>query len=342
MNRATLRSDNRQHRRSSIRTRSRRRTHVAWALSLLAHGCVLTVIGILLNIEWGNPTQSSFAWKVQFVQPDLPAPLDTPKQPSSQLVRKRTVDAAPPPQHLVQRKRHTSHHHRQMRARSGQQGSVPIPSPARPTFSDTSTHAQFPHDTARPSPPARFKKEAQLTAHLTSPRPTIKPTLLPQTDRPQPDKILSQSARATTDHSWSEGTRQTTQQAPDFSVAGQKALAPATDPQVLKPAPTRAHTPQQADFGWLVATLHEKVQRLKQYPTRAKRRSLEGQVMIRATITSSGLLGNLMIEQSSGHHLLDEDALQTVKQAFPLHLQHRLYQPQIVLLLPINYTLQNL
>jgi len=315
---------------------------MAWVLSLLAHGCVLTMIGILLNLEWVTPTQSSFAWKVQFVQPDLPSPLDTPKPPSAQVVRKRTVDAAPPPQPLLQTKRHTTHRHRQLRARSGQQGSVPTPAPVRPVSSDTSTHAEIPHETVRPSPPARFKKEAQLTAHLTSPRPTIKQAHLPQTDRFQPDKIPSQTAKATPDYSWSEGTRQTTQQEPDFSVTGEKALAPATDPQVLKPTAARARTPQQADFGWLVATLHEKVQRLKQYPAHAKRRSLEGQVMVRATITSSGLLGNLIIEQSSGHQLLDEDALHTVKQAFPLHLQQRMHQPQIVLLLPINYTLKNL
>ncbi|WP_447970939.1 TonB family protein [Nitrospira sp. M1] len=342
MNRTPSSSVAFQRQKTATRSQLRRRTNMAWLLSLVAHSCVLTVIGVLLNIEWITPTQSSFAWKVQFVQLDPPPPPSPPIRPASQPVRKRTVDAAPPPQPLIQTKRQTSHRLRQMKARSGQQGSVPIPSPTRPVFSDTPAHASIPHETARPAPPARMKKEAQLTAHLTSPRPTRQPSPLPQTNLPRANTIHSQSAQATNNTTWSEGIRHTTQQEPDFSVTGQTRIAPATDPQALKPRATLAHTPQQADFGWLVATLHEKVQRLKQYPARAKRQSLEGQVTVRATITRNGLLGNLVIERSSGHHLLDQNALQTVKQAFPLDFQEQLHQPQVVLLLPINYTLQNL
>ncbi|MCX7380428.1 MAG: energy transducer TonB [Alphaproteobacteria bacterium] len=51
--------------------------------------------------------------------------------------------------------------------------------------------------------------------------------------------------------------------------------------------------------------------RAKSYPPAARRRVLEGRVVIGITIESDGTVTNPTIETSSGHSLLDTDALAT-------------------------------
>lgn len=50
-----------------------------------------------------------------------------------------------------------------------------------------------------------------------------------------------------------------------------------------------------------------------EYPPLARRRGLEGTVVLEALITPEGAVGGLTVHQSSGHPLLDEAALKSVK-----------------------------
>jgi periplasmic protein TonB len=49
----------------------------------------------------------------------------------------------------------------------------------------------------------------------------------------------------------------------------------------------------------------------------------------------------LRVEESSGHAILDRDALAVVKKASPLTLKHALGQPHITILVPISYNLDS-
>jgi TonB family protein len=49
------------------------------------------------------------------------------------------------------------------------------------------------------------------------------------------------------------------------------------------------------------------------YPPRARRRGLEGEVLIRARVHPDGECGELVLQQSSGHALLDQAAMEAVR-----------------------------
>ncbi len=93
------------------------------------------------------------------------------------------------------------------------------------------------------------------------------------------------------------------------------------------------------DYNWIADTLSEKVQRLKRYPTRAKRRMWEGTVELRVSIRANGEIQDVHVLESSGHRILDQDALKTVRLASPLTLNHLVDRPMVMIDLPIVYEL---
>jgi protein TonB len=95
------------------------------------------------------------------------------------------------------------------------------------------------------------------------------------------------------------------------------------------------------DFGWLVQALLSRVQQLKRYPPVARMNHWEGKVEVRAVIREDGQLADVAVAKSSGHQELDDDALDVVKQASPLHLSHALGKPQVTVRLPISYRLEH-
>lgn len=104
--------------------------------------------------------------------------------------------------------------------------------------------------------------------------------------------------------------------------------------------PSPASTAQtKRDYGWLTETLWSRIEQLKRYPSLARLNRWEGKVVVRAVIKETGDVADLRIAQSSGHDILDQDALETLKQATPLTLKQPLGQPQVVVHIPISYKL---
>jgi len=62
-------------------------------------------------------------------------------------------------------------------------------------------------------------------------------------------------------------------------------------------------------------------------------------VVVRAVIMANGHLASAEVVQSSGSVLLDEDALETLHRACPLHLAQPLGRAEVVVQIPINYRL---
>ncbi len=97
----------------------------------------------------------------------------------------------------------------------------------------------------------------------------------------------------------------------------------------------------KADHRWLAESLWRRVAELKRYPSSARMNGQEGKVILKAVIRSDGHLADVFIQKSSGHSDLDAAAIEVVKLACPLHMKHSIDRPQIVVSLPIVYSLAN-
>ena len=121
----------------------------------------------------------------------------------------------------------------------------------------------------------------------------------------------------------------------------------------ISPSPSAKEAPEQMakavrsgpepkpDHRWLAESLWRRVAELKRYPSSARLNGLEGKVVLKAIIRSDGHLAELSVQKSSGHTVLDEAAMEAVRLACPLHMKHELGKPQIVVSLPIVYSLAN-
>lgn len=118
-------------------------------------------------------------------------------------------------------------------------------------------------------------------------------------------------------------------------------IAPAVEHRVMTQRAVRTLPQTQADYGWLAESLWKRIEQLKRYPSLARTRRWEGKVILEAVIRDDGTIMELRIEESSGHAILDQDALAVVKKASPLQLRHSLGQPQITILVPISYNLDS-
>jgi protein TonB len=96
----------------------------------------------------------------------------------------------------------------------------------------------------------------------------------------------------------------------------------------------------QADYGWLGDMVRKRIEELKYYPRIARENHWEGRVVVQAVIKADGTVGDLSVAESSGHALLDQEALVVMRKASPLTLKHQLEESQITILVPISYRLE--
>jgi protein TonB len=95
-----------------------------------------------------------------------------------------------------------------------------------------------------------------------------------------------------------------------------------------------------ADLGWLAESLWTRIEQLKRYPRQARARRWEGKVVLEAVIRHDGTILECLVAESSGHGLLDQDAISVLRKASPLALKHPLGKDQITILVPIAYRLE--
>lgn len=97
----------------------------------------------------------------------------------------------------------------------------------------------------------------------------------------------------------------------------------------------------KTDNQWLAESLWRRVAELKRYPSSARLNGQEGKVILKAVIRSDGQLADVFVQKSSGYSVLDAAAIEAVKLACPLSMKHAMGKPQIVVSLPIVYSLAN-
>lgn len=103
--------------------------------------------------------------------------------------------------------------------------------------------------------------------------------------------------------------------------------------------PTQAYPEVQADYGWLAQTIWSQIEKYKSYPTKARQMEWEGRVVLEAVIRQDGTILHLRVAETSGHEILDKDALSLLWKLSPLALDHALGHPQITILVPLTYQL---
>lgn len=97
----------------------------------------------------------------------------------------------------------------------------------------------------------------------------------------------------------------------------------------------------KTDFSWLMNMLWGRVMELKRYPHEARMNRWEGRVVVRVVLNEQGHLLDVAIATGSGHDVLDQAALETIRRACPLSLPHALGRSQVVLRVPIQYRLDS-
>lgn len=95
-----------------------------------------------------------------------------------------------------------------------------------------------------------------------------------------------------------------------------------------------------ADYGWLAEMLYTQVEQSKRYPTFAKTRRWQGNVLLQAMIHEDGKISDITIVTPSGHSILDLDAVALLEQASPVRLKYPLGQSHVVVHIPIGYRLE--
>jgi protein TonB len=122
-------------------------------------------------------------------------------------------------------------------------------------------------------------------------------------------------------------------------VSAQDRPVDAAPVQVIRAAGLSAEA--KLDHQWLAESLWRRVAEIKRYPNSARMNGQEGKVILKAVIRSDGQLADVFVLKSSGYAALDMAAMEAVKLACPLHMKHAIGKPQIVVSLPIVYSLTN-
>ncbi|CAI8798912.1 energy transducer TonB [Methylocaldum szegediense] len=192
--------------------------------------------------------------------------------------------------------------------------SLYTPAPPAPTEAAVAPTPETP-------PPPKPKVEPK-------PKPKPKPKLKP-VKRPTPKPVTRYLAQETPP----DATPDPPTQAPTTVAT----TGPLTG--IANPAPAVKPDPKP-DFDWLRRYLIEQIRRHKQYPGDARRRGWEGQVLVRAVIGGNGQLVEAEIVKSSGHAVLDDEALATLRRAMPVPVSKAHGWSQVAVTIPFDYRLK--
>lgn len=133
------------------------------------------------------------------------------------------------------------------------------------------------------------------------------------------------------------------QKAPDFAPntpveetpPAPQPVAPVTDSKPVAAAPVVSEQVTEAKFS-ANYTEHP-----AKYPPIAKQRGWTGKVVLRVRLSAEGLCESVEIEQSSGHDILDESAVETVKTWKFIPAKRGSSAIASTVKVPINYNLNN-
>lgn len=284
----------------------------AWGISLTVHGLVVGLAVMFATQVKPLLSEEVFQWDVALVEATTPNPrtehvesVVPPPQP--------TAKATPPVPKILQPVRATAQ----------------AAEPPRPTI-----EAVRPIEQKVERPQVHQEQVEQSIAEIV--QPTSEPVAVVASLEPVESPPVQQESVAAAPPSSPEAPVAQEVSAP---VSAQGSPVDAASVQVTRAAGPSAEA--KIDHQWLAESLWRRVAELKRYPNSARMNSQEGKVILKAVIRADGHLADVFVLKSSGYSALDAAAMEAVRLACPLHMKHAIGKPQIVVSLPIVYSLAN-
>ncbi|GEM_PF-3488475 len=186
-------------------------------------------------------------------------------------------------------------------------------------------------------------KKAEDKPVLKSPEYKVEPM---KTEMPIQPKTTEPKTLQNTKSSTVETVEMPVEVPSSFTSAGGVKSDPYAEPSasaVSNSAVTSAHTMHVAmqvrtavDKSAIISSFANKIESLKHYPYIARRRGIEGTVIVFVHLNKTGELMNIALKASSGYEILDMSTLELIKKATPF--RHG-YHSDLKIEIPVSYRL---
>jgi len=301
--------------------------HLAgWTVSLILHGTI--AFGAFLFIQQITlaPQQTPFQWDVAMVQPTTQAAVSstpTVTQPSE------PPPTGPPPTEQA----------RIQEPPPSQPVTEQMPSPAVEQVPVAKTVETTDHPVTQTEPIAPLPPPTPPASLEPSSTPAIPPPSL-QPDAEPADPALKTPVLDTLSQPMPSAPVE-----PSLTAREEADTTPKDEPppqQVAALAPSAHTKPAKVDYGWLTNLMAKWTEDLdKHYPAMLRTDGIQGKVTVAALLHDNGVLSDIRVAKSSGNSLLDQAAVEAVKNGPPLTLSRPLGRPSIPLKIPIVYILSD-
>ena len=304
------------------RSGDQREAHAqGWLISFLLHGTVAFAALLFVKQVQLAPQDDAFKWNVAMVSPAQPVQptVSSPNQAPTQSVRSTTSAPSPRMQQAAQTQTLSSTQPRAPQTTpsiSERTTTTVVTTPPPPQLTAPSPSAAH---AIQPAEPIRHETATPIAAETAS---IVKSDETPMEGSPSADVGTGPSGAQS---AILEPTTQSEQASAQTQVAD------------ISPAPS--NVPAKRDYGWLSEAILRRMEELKRYPASARVDRAEGKVVVKAVIDEDGSISEVGVFQSSGHTALDEAAVETMRQAAPVHLPHPLGQPRMTIKIPMSYRL---
>ncbi len=334
---------------------SRQRSSLCWAFSMTTHG-LLVGLAMVLVTELPPPPPPTFRWDVAVVQspppaaePAPPPPVETPPPPTPQpatpptpkQVRPvkaqpvvRPVKAIPEVQPVQQVQ--------QVQQMQPVQESMPVQTAQ--AIQQVIQAVQEPVETVVEPVQAMMRTEAAVeqVAVVEQQTPAVQqtPTAAPVMRQAEP---VTQLATVVSDAPAVEAAPAPVEAPQQVEQAIIQRPVETVQHRVVQKRTVQSRPEERPDYGWLSQALWSSVDQRKRYPAEAKRNHWQGRVILRLTLEQRGAavhLLDLVLEESSGHTVLDRHTLDMVRNAFPMQVKHQLAQSKLQVDLPFSYHME--
>lgn len=334
---------------------SRQRSSLCWAFSMTTHG-LLVGLAMVLVTELPPPPPPTFRWDVAVVQspppaaePAPPPPVETPPPPTPQpatpptpkQVRPvkaqpivRPVKAIPEVQPVQQVQ--------QVQQMQPVQESMPVQTAQ--AIQQVIQAVQEPVETVVEPVQAMMRTEAAVeqVAVVEQQTPAVQqtPTAAPVMRQAEP---VTQLATVVSDAPAVEAAPAPVEAPQQVEQAIIQRPVETLQHRVVQKRTVQSRPEERPDYGWLSQALWSSVDQRKRYPAEAKRNHWQGRVILRLTLEQRGAavhLLDLVLEESSGHTVLDRHTLDMVRNAFPMQVKHQLAQSKLQVDLPFSYHME--
>lgn len=117
--------------------------------------------------------------------------------------------------------------------------------------------------------------------------------------------------------------------------------AASSDPQVAALSPASQNKSIKADYGWLADLMAKWIGELdKRYPSALRSEGIQGTVTLSALLHNNGTLSDVRVAKSSGNALLDQVAVEDIRNGPPVRLSRPLERPHMPVKFSIVYDLR--